>query len=122
MITVSQTYNPKNKKTRKQLKDRKLAEQLAKKEKSAWKGISSTSQQPKYRPERNTHLSIQSGPSVKPHASNSEKIEYSDEMQEREARAREEIERKKQCVAPAYNKGAYQYIGSEEQAKWIGKK
>jgi hypothetical protein len=43
-------------------------------------------------------------------------------MLERELAAQKEIERKKQCVAPAYNKGAYQYVGSEEQAKWIGKK
>lgn len=49
-------------------------------------------------------------------------IRYEGELALREAAAREEIERKKKCVAPAYNKGAYQYIGSEEQAKWVGKK
>lgn len=35
--------------------------------------------------------------------------------------ARKEIERKKQCVAPAYNKGAYQYIDSYEEALDIGR-
>lgn len=34
--------------------------------------------------------------------------------------AQESIRRKK-CVAPAYNKGAYQYVGSKEAAKWVGK-
>lgn len=50
-----------------------------------------------------------------------EKTKLSKEMLERELEAQQEIERKKQCVAPAYNKGAYQYIGSREQAKDIGK-
>lgn len=44
------------------------------------------------------------------------------EYAEREALAQQEILRKKSCVAPAYNKGAYQYIASEEQAKDAGKK
>lgn len=43
------------------------------------------------------------------------------EMAERERLAQLEIERKKQCTAPAYNKGGYQYISSEEQAKHIGR-
>ena len=47
---------------------------------------------------------------------------YDGELAVREAIAQEEIARKAKCVAPAYNKGAYQYIASEEQAKWIGKK
>ena len=33
-----------------------------------------------------------------------------------------EIERKSKCLAPAYNKGAVQYIGSEDAAKDAGKK
>lgn len=45
-----------------------------------------------------------------------------EEYAAREAAAQEEIERKKNCIAPAYNKGAYQYIASEEQAKDAGKK
>ncbi|AFQ22245.1 hypothetical protein My1_086 [Pectobacterium phage My1] len=43
------------------------------------------------------------------------------EMAEREALAQLEIERKKLCTAPAFNKGAYTYIASEEQAKSIGR-
>lgn len=33
-----------------------------------------------------------------------------------------ELERKSQCVAPAFNKGNYTYIATEEQAKWVGRK
>ena len=29
--------------------------------------------------------------------------------------------RKAKCVAPAFNKGAYQYIASKEAARWAGK-
>lgn len=43
------------------------------------------------------------------------------EMAERELAALAEAERRKLCCAPAYNKGAYQYISSEEQAKDIGR-
>ena len=32
------------------------------------------------------------------------------------------IERKANCLAPAYSKGAYQYIGDEESAKCAGRK
>ena len=35
--------------------------------------------------------------------------------------AKKEIERKKGCVAPLYNKGAYQYISTVKQAMDIGK-
>jgi len=38
-----------------------------------------------------------------------------------ETEARKEIEFKKQCIAPAYNKGAYQYIASIEEAMDAGK-
>ena len=34
----------------------------------------------------------------------------------------EEIVRKSKCLAPAYNKGAVQYIGSEDAARDAGKK
>ena len=44
-----------------------------------------------------------------------------EELAERERLAQEEIERKKLCTAPAFNKGAYQYVTSEEMAKDIGK-
>lgn len=45
-----------------------------------------------------------------------------EEYAAREAAAQAEIERKKNCIAPAYSKGAYQYIGSEEMARYAGKK
>lgn len=36
-------------------------------------------------------------------------------------KATQEIERKAKCVAPAFNKGAYTYISSKDQAKDIGR-
>lgn len=44
-----------------------------------------------------------------------------EELAERERKAQEEIERKKMCTAPAYNKGAYQYVSNTEQAKMVGR-
>ena len=35
--------------------------------------------------------------------------------------AKEEAARKSKCVAPLFNKGAYQYIGSISAAKHIGR-
>ncbi len=35
--------------------------------------------------------------------------------------AKKETDRKSKCVAPAYNKGAYQYVSSREQAKTVGR-
>lgn len=45
-----------------------------------------------------------------------------EEYAAREAEAQKEIERKKNCIAPAYSKGAYQYITSPEMAQCAGKK
>ncbi|QFR57687.1 hypothetical protein CPT_Slocum_130 [Serratia phage Slocum] len=51
------------------------------------------------------------------------RLRYEDEeMAERERLAQEEIERKKLCTAPAYNKGGYQYIASKEMAEDAGRK
>lgn len=47
--------------------------------------------------------------------------ELNEDMLERERIAQVEIERKKKCTAPAYNKGAYQYVATEEQAKDVGR-
>lgn len=44
-----------------------------------------------------------------------------EEMAERERIAQLEVERKKLCTAPAYNKGSYTYVYSEDQAKMVGK-
>ena len=38
-----------------------------------------------------------------------------------EGRAKIETIRKSKCVAPAFNKGAYQYVGSIEDAKFVGR-
>ncbi len=38
-----------------------------------------------------------------------------------EANAKIEVARRSKCVAPAFNKGAYQYIGTIDDAKNIGK-
>lgn len=35
--------------------------------------------------------------------------------------AQKQIEHKKKCSAPAYNKGAYQYVGSKQDARWVGR-
>jgi hypothetical protein len=35
---------------------------------------------------------------------------------------RKEILRKANSIAPAYSKGAYQYVSSEEDAKYVGRK
>lgn len=48
--------------------------------------------------------------------------QYEGDMAAREAAAQAEIARKSKCVAPAFNKGPYTYIASEEQAKWVGRK
>ncbi len=47
-----------------------------------------------------------------------EKVLRGEESQE----TSDEIIRKSKCLAPAYNKGAMQYISSEDQAKDVGKK
>ena len=38
-----------------------------------------------------------------------------------EANARIETARKAKCTAPAYNKGAYQYVGTIQAAKGVGR-
>ena len=35
--------------------------------------------------------------------------------------ASKEAHRKSKCIAPLFNKGAYQYLGSIEEAKYIGR-
>ena len=47
--------------------------------------------------------------------------EMNEEMKKREKLAQKEVERRKKCSAPAYNKGAYQPVFSIEEAKFIGK-
>ena len=47
-----------------------------------------------------------------------ESVLHGDESQE----VKDEVIRKSKCLAPAYNKGAFQYVGSEDAAKDVGKK
>lgn len=49
-------------------------------------------------------------------------VKYEGEMLERELAAQEEIERKKKRIAPAYNKGAYQYITDGTDPSDLGRK
>ena len=35
--------------------------------------------------------------------------------------AQDQINHKKKCSAPLFNKGGYQYVGNREAAKWIGR-
>lgn len=49
-------------------------------------------------------------------------VELSPEMQVREEEARLELKRKSKRVAPAYNKGAYQYITDDTDPKTLGRK
>lgn len=51
-----------------------------------------------------------------------EKPRLSQEMQERERLAQQEIERKKKQVAPAYNKGGLQLITNPDDFKTMGRK
>ena len=57
----------------------------------------------------------------KPHQVSKFNVEMSDEMIEREKLAKLKAEKLKKCLAPAYNKGAYQPVFSLEDAKHIGK-
>lgn len=84
---------------------------------------------PKRNPKATSRRSIKPAnigePSTRlPPAPKSRFVDYGEnheEMLAREAKAQAEIERKKLCTAPAYNKGAYQYISDEEQAKMVGR-
>jgi hypothetical protein len=119
MFMVSDnTYRPKTKKEKDKLRARKAAEQAAKKEREK-RNFNKVSNIPSYTYEqRNTSLKITSATAP---AVVSTKVEYEGEMAERERIAQEEVNRRKKCVAPAYNKGAYTYVSTEEQAKWIGR-
>lgn len=81
-----------------------------------------------YRGEQSRDHRRRSGPDSAPSAlSMPSKIphkvrRYDGDMADREQEAQKEIERKKKRVAPAYNKGAYQYVTEETDPKDIGRK
>ena len=70
-----------------------------------------------YLENKNKYKSVDVDPVAKPE----EQVRYEGELAEREAAAQEEIERKKLRTAPAYSKGAYQYI-SELDLEYLGRK
>ncbi len=78
---------------------------------------------PSYEPPRDDHRDIPSMPmNVTPESTEKrsimESVLHGDESQE----VKDEVIRKSKCLAPAYNKGAFQYVGSEDAAKDVGKK
>lgn len=120
-IQADNAYRPRSKKKRDAIRKRKAAERAGKAARASLS--SSVNQLPNYEipADRNSHLNIPSAPLSPPVETDKKNTNLSPEMLEREKAAQAEIERKKKCIAPAYNKGAYQYVGSEEQAKWVGK-
>ena len=112
----------KSSKIRRRLQEQRKKEQAAKRERlNSLSELSGTTKRPTYTvPDRNSGKNISHKARHTPVMS--EQVALSEEMIERERLAQEEIERKKLCVAPAFNKGAYTYIASEEQAKWVGRK
>lgn len=61
-------------------------------------------------------------PSVSNGTNNTSKSSIMEERYKETPEVRAAIERKANCLAPAYNKGAYQYISDEQSAKDAGKK
>lgn len=60
-------------------------------------------------------MPMEFGPDATKRDSIMERALHGDETQE----TKDEIIRKSKCLAPAYNKGALQYVGSKKQAKDI---
>jgi hypothetical protein len=116
-------YRPRSKAEKRRLQEQRKRELEAKRERNHRNFDSSSTFIPSYSyPKRNTHVKITSGSDhVVPKDDAQSKIEYTEEMLEREKAARAEAERRKKCIAPAFNKGPYQYIASTEQAKHVGK-
>jgi hypothetical protein len=118
-VQMDGEYRPRSKKLRDQKRRRQAAERLGKRIREK---IESMNNFPSYTvPERNTDVKIYTSTTADPIHKSVERKQYRGEMAERERIAQEEIERKKKCVAPAYNKGAYQPVFNTNDAKWIGK-
>lgn len=115
-------FRPRSKKEKQRLQEQRKRELAAKRERKE-QSRNAPSFTPNYSyPQRNQHINIStSGPRVEASERKKVDIEYDEEMQAREQAAREEAERRKKCVAPAYNKGAYQYVATEEDAKLVGR-
>jgi hypothetical protein len=114
-------FRPRSKKEKQKLQEQRRRELQAKREREQH-FQDSPGFKPTYSyPTRNAGINITSGSSVSPVDNSKTKIEYTEEMLERERLAQAEAERKKKCIAPAYNKGPYQPVFTKEQAKYIGK-
>jgi hypothetical protein len=120
-IQLDNKYRPRSKKQRDKIKKQKSAERQAKQERARL--TSSVTNFPSYETPswRDAHpVEYKSAPLTPPVEERREQ-ELSEEMAERERLAQQEAERKKKCIAPAFNKGPYQYVGTEDDAKWVGK-
>lgn len=115
-------FRPRSKKEKQRLQEQRKRELAAKREREQ-QSREAPAFTPNYSyPRRNQHINISSKFMAKvDDDTTSNKVEYNEEMKAREQAAREEAERRKKCVAPAFNKGPYQYIFTEEQAKDVGR-
>ncbi|MBV36240.1 MAG: hypothetical protein CMP47_12455 [Rickettsiales bacterium] len=115
-------YRPRTKKEKQRLQEQRKRAQAAKREREQHQR-EAPAFTPNYSyPRRNQNINISSKFMSRIEDDKSaESVEYTEEMQAREAAARKEAERRKKCVAPAFNKGPYQYIFTEEQAKDVGR-
>ena len=129
MSFISVPINNKPRKLSKKQKEQLAKEkEIVKKNKAAkskyWKTAPVHVESERYVPDRNAHLSINSGPSIMPKRPAPIAVdEKSEEMQERERIAKVRSEEMKKMIAPLYSKGPYQYIGEDpEIIKNLGKK
>lgn len=77
----------------------------------------------RYIPDRNSHLRISNEPTHEPSRISKPDNNYSEEMVEREKKAKEISDQLSKQVAPLYNKGPYQLISNDpEIIKNLGKK
>ena len=115
-------YRPRTKKEKQRLQEQRKRAQAAKREREQQQR-EAPAFTPNYSyPRRNQNINISSKFMSRIEDDETvNNVEYDDEMQAREQAAREEAERRKKCVAPAYNKGAYQPVFTKEQAKDIGR-
>lgn len=114
-------YRPRSKKEKQRLQDQHKQELEAKRTRKLQAESPATFTPTYSYPRRNTHVKITSGSIHAVQTENATKVEYTDEMQERERAAQAEANRRKKCIAPAFNKGPYQPIFTKDQAKLIGK-
>jgi len=125
-FSVPITYKPKklSKKQKQQLgEQRKVQRQVENERKNYWKTAPVYSLPKIEIPNRNPHAIIHSGPSIPPIEVEKVKPEYDEEMLERERKAKLVTEDLKKMTAPLFNKGGYQFIGSDpEIIKNLGKK